>query len=162
MQQKGFARGCWAGIPLAIILGVVIFQGISMLRDGGIKTETAAPGSTIYMRGCIIAVLRLNQAAFPQGISFCDNNTVARVANPPDRADIMYFQLTAEEQQEMLALRDAWCTNPPRFEAAALQNRPDDVGLRCTDSFLVTQFRIPHNQLPSILQQLDNRLPPLR
>jgi hypothetical protein len=155
-------HGCWAGIPVFIILGVIIFQGISILRNGGIRLSPEEPGSPMDMRGCIIAILRLNGAHPPQKIAFCDNNTVARVANPPNRAEIHYVPLTEEEQQTMLALRNTWCANPPRFEAAELQNRPDDFGLRCTKSSLVTPFRIPHNKLPPILQQLDSRLPPLR
>jgi hypothetical protein len=114
------------------------------------------------MRGCIVAVLRLNTAMYPQEIAFCDDNTVARVANPVERADVAFVPLAYEEQQAFEELRRTWCRQHPTFQTNDARQPPDDMGIRCTQSYSVTQFKIPHTDLPPVLQQLNQRLPRLR
>ncbi|GEM_PF-2667196 len=151
-------------IPILIVIAFVLLGSGWLgwqITHGGISVETAPAGSPIYMRGCDIIKLRVNNARSPQEISVCNDGTVARSDNPPDPARWTYAQLSTEEYQNLMILRDQWCTQAPIFQSDKPDKIDYDFGVRCTDSHDVTQFRIPVNKLPSILARIEHEAPSL-
>jgi hypothetical protein len=128
---------------------------------GGLIPQTEPAGSPISMRGCDIIKLRVNNTRMPQELSICSDGGAARSDNPPDPHRWTHYHLSPEELHAVLLLRRQWCMQKPVFQTRNVNTRDYDLGMRCTESHDITQFRIPADELPAIFAQVEQKLPAL-
>lgn len=138
----------------------MLFGGTACSGD----SQPQPPGSRLYMRGMIFAIIRINNTALPQNIAIDKDKEVIRTRNPVDTLHRRTYMLSESEYQQVLNLRHQWCTTVPRFRSGGNLQMNYDVGFRCSereDNYDVTQFSVPVDELPAILRIIDQQLPPL-
>ena len=143
---------------LCLMVGCLLFLGTAC-ADG-----TQPPGSRLFMRGTIFVSLRINNTDVPQNIDINKDKKAIRTRNPVDSVHRSTYVLSESEYQQVLDLRQQWCTTAPHFRSPGHLQTNYDVGFRCSereDNYDVTQFSVPIDELPAIFTTIEQQLPRL-
>jgi len=160
MSQRSTLR---VFIPVIVLFCATLIGAAYILLiglTGGPPAKQQPLGSPIDLRGGALILLRLPDR--PEQLIIYDSKEAIRDSNPHSEARYTSIELTDKEWQQFEALRQEWCGQPPRFRALTANEAFYDYGMRCGIFGGVIQIPIPQDSLPAILQQLDQRLPPLR
>jgi hypothetical protein len=134
----------WIAILGGIVMSIgFVLLGITALR-GGPQAPVEQPGSPLYIRGGMIARVRLPTTILPwQQIEIYDDGTVTRGFNPVQSDKHTRIRLTIDEQTAFAHFRTQWCAQVPAFRPLAPDEPFYDVGVRCSAAYTVKQAKVP-------------------
>jgi hypothetical protein len=150
----------WVALFGAVIMSIgFLLLGITAF-NGGPPSPVEEPGSPMYVRGRVVARLRLPRTVVPwQIVQVNDDGSVTRGLNPVQPDKSTRILLTAAEQHELEVFRLRWCQQIPDFRLLEPNEPFYDLGFVCGSPYELKQARVPVEMLPPIFIGILKRLP---
>jgi len=153
-------------IPILTKFSVIIFVLFGLFVIYQLLAYSEQPehnGDPIDLRGTNIITLRMPDTIAPsQRVAIYEEGTVLRYFTPYDVAISQKTQavLSLTEQRDLQTFRAQWCATNMQFTQPKIGHPVYDIAVRC-DAPHIKQGLIPAEQLPVILRDILQRVPPL-